>query len=138
MSRTGEDSSVGALTARDWLLVDAIAARVIDLLRGEPQRSSLVDARRLADALGVDRSWVYEHADELGAIRVGSGPKPRLRFDRDRALEAFACYASKRSQGSNASAGAKSDDPGKRRRGRLPNHLPEPGSVLAVRPQRTA
>lgn len=29
----------------------------------------------------MSRTWVYEHADELGAIRLGRGPKARLRFD---------------------------------------------------------
>ena len=29
----------------------------------------------------VDRSWVYAHANELGVIRLGNGPRPRLRFD---------------------------------------------------------
>jgi hypothetical protein len=119
--------------------LDQLADRIADRLRASsPPVHRLVDAQRLADALGVRRATVYEHADELGAIRLGGGSKPRLRFDLEKAQEAFACYASKRSQGSNASAGAESDDPGKRRRGRLPNHLPEPGSVLAVRPQRTA
>jgi hypothetical protein len=43
--------------------------------------SSLVDAAELAERLGVDRSWVYEHAAELGARRLGEGSRPRLRFD---------------------------------------------------------
>lgn len=43
----------------------------------------LVDARTLARALGVDRSWVYAHAEELHAVRIGKG-RGRLRFDLDR------------------------------------------------------
>jgi hypothetical protein len=39
-----------------------------------------LDARELAQQLGVSRDWVYEHADELGASRIGSGSRPRLRF----------------------------------------------------------
>jgi hypothetical protein len=35
----------------------------------------------LAAFLAVDRSWIYAHANELGAWRLGSGPKARLRFD---------------------------------------------------------
>ena len=54
----------------------------------------LVDAQTLAGILGVTRSFVYEHADELGALRLGSGPKARLRFDVERAI---ACLASRRS-----------------------------------------
>jgi hypothetical protein len=42
---------------------------------------SLVDAVRVAEHLGVSRDFVYEHAVELGARRLGSGPRARLRFD---------------------------------------------------------
>jgi hypothetical protein len=35
----------------------------------------LVDAAGLADLLGTSRDFVYAHADELGAIRLSSGPK---------------------------------------------------------------
>ncbi len=40
----------------------------------------LVDAATVARALGVRRDWVYAHADQLGAIRLGGG-RGRLRFD---------------------------------------------------------
>ncbi len=42
--------------------------------RAEP----LVDAAEIARLHGKTRSWVYEHAGELGAVRLGSGPRPRL------------------------------------------------------------
>ncbi|HWH92906.1 MAG TPA: hypothetical protein VNT03_03515 [Baekduia sp.] len=41
----------------------------------------LVDAAAVAAMLGVTRGWVYEHATELGAVRLGAGTRPRLRFD---------------------------------------------------------
>jgi hypothetical protein len=41
----------------------------------------LLDAAAVARMLGVTRGWVYEHAAELGAIRLGAGSRPRLRFD---------------------------------------------------------
>jgi hypothetical protein len=41
----------------------------------------LLTADELAIVLGVDRGYVYEHAVELGAWRLGSGPRARLRFD---------------------------------------------------------
>jgi hypothetical protein len=44
----------------------------------------LVDAAAVAAMLGVTRGWVYEHATELGAVRLGSGTRPRLRFDPQR------------------------------------------------------
>jgi hypothetical protein len=43
----------------------------------------------LADRIGVERSWVYDNAAELGAIRLGTGDRPRLRFDVERALDAW-------------------------------------------------
>jgi hypothetical protein len=53
----------------------------------------LVDAATLAAELGVDRSWVYAHRCELGAIQLGTGAKPRLRFDLAMALEVLASTA---------------------------------------------
>lgn len=70
-------------------LVEAIARRVVELLRAEePQGRSarLVDAATLARELGVERDWVYVHAEQLGAIRLG-GPHGRLRFDRREVTE---------------------------------------------------
>ncbi len=66
-------------------LVEAIARRVVELLRAEkPQErhARLVDAATLARELGVERDWVYVNAERLGAIRLG-GPRGRLRFDRE-------------------------------------------------------
>lgn len=66
----------------DAQTVEAIARRVVEILeqRGLQQRE-LVDAAELARRLGIERSWVYTHAIELGAVKLGSGAKPRLRFD---------------------------------------------------------
>ena len=36
--------------------------------------ASLVDAAAVAAHLGVTRAYVYEHAVELGAMRLGKGP----------------------------------------------------------------
>ena len=47
----------------------------------------LVDAQELAAAIGTSRDYVYEHQAELGVIRLGTGPKARLRFDVETALE---------------------------------------------------
>ena len=41
----------------------------------------LLTATEVAVAFNVTRGWVYAHADELGAIRLGDGARPRLRFD---------------------------------------------------------
>jgi hypothetical protein len=62
--------------------VEEIARRVVALLerRGLGKRE-LVDAAELARRFGIERSWVYTHAIELGAVKLGNGAKPRLRFD---------------------------------------------------------
>lgn len=45
------------------------------------QLPELLTAAQVSAWWGVHRGWVYEHASELGAIRIGSGQRPRLRFD---------------------------------------------------------
>jgi hypothetical protein len=61
---------------------EAIARKVVELLEKRGlQRRELVDAAELAKRFGIERSWVYSHAIELGAVKLGSGAKPRLRFD---------------------------------------------------------
>lgn len=56
----------------------------------------LVDASVMAGLLGVSRAFVYEHSEELGAVRLGAGPRARLRFSPDRALERLtACSGSR-------------------------------------------
>lgn len=64
-------------------LAEAIADRLADKLEGRQAGavSELLDAAALARRLGCSRDWVYEHADALGAIRLGGGRRPRLAFD---------------------------------------------------------
>lgn len=66
-------------------LADSIGERLC-----EAQQVRLVDAATLAQELGVSRDFVYAHACDLGGERIGAGPRGRLRFDRDRALSAWA------------------------------------------------
>jgi predicted DNA-binding transcriptional regulator AlpA len=67
-------------------IIDAIVARVVEVLREEglspraSRQTAWLDAQEVARWLGVSREWVYEHAEELGASRIGTGPRPRLRF----------------------------------------------------------
>jgi hypothetical protein len=127
----------------DAAFVEAVARRVVELMRGEGVSSSssssssrgLVDAATLAAELGVTRSWVYEHRAELGAIQLGAGTKPRLRFDVQRAREAL-ISGSQRPQADIANS-AEAKRPPVRRRGRprSVDSLPQPGGVLAVRPR---
>jgi hypothetical protein len=59
---------------------ERIAALVAEAVRRDPP-ARFIDAAATARMLSVERDWVYEHAEELGAIRLG-GPRGRLRFDR--------------------------------------------------------
>jgi hypothetical protein len=73
--------------------VEAIAARVVELLRREAamHRQAAtppkLTAAELATRLGVERAWIYQHAAQLGAIRLGAGPRARLRFDAELVAE---------------------------------------------------
>ena len=73
-------------------LADALAPRVAELLArrlGEVQRADrLLDTRELAPIIGFEPEWIRAHAAELGAIRIGNGPRPRLKFDPTVALAA--------------------------------------------------
>lgn len=59
---------------------ERIAELVADAVRRDPP-ARFLDAASTARMLSVERDWVYEHAEELGAVRLG-GPRGRLRFDR--------------------------------------------------------
>jgi hypothetical protein len=60
----------------------AIAEQVAQLLRARNEEPrALLTAGQVAARFNVDRSWVYAHAHELGGVRLGSGRRPRLRFD---------------------------------------------------------
>lgn len=61
--------------------VEAIAVRVVEMLGDRPPPSRLVSAAELSRRLGISRSTVYAKAGEFGAVRIGSGPRARLRFD---------------------------------------------------------
>jgi hypothetical protein len=59
----------------------ALAQEVARLLRADTTGTNVLTADQVARRFNVARSWVYTHADELGAIRLGTGSRPRLRFD---------------------------------------------------------
>jgi hypothetical protein len=70
--------------------VRAVAHAVVELLADtQPPAGRLVDAAELARLLGVTRATVYEYAERLGAVRLGDGPRGRLRFDAERAVAAW-------------------------------------------------
>jgi hypothetical protein len=67
--------------------IEAIAVRVAELLEERRSARRLVTAAELSERLGLARSTIYEKAGELGAIRIGTGPRARLRFDPDQVVE---------------------------------------------------
>ncbi|HEY5197760.1 MAG TPA: hypothetical protein VIJ51_12120 [Solirubrobacteraceae bacterium] len=70
--------------------VEAVARRTVELLREQrPATFALVDARELAAQLGVSIDYVYAHATQLGAIRLGNGRRARIRFDLAAARDAL-------------------------------------------------
>lgn len=113
--------------------VEAVAVRVAELLSGVEPARKFVDAQTAADALGVSRRTVYEHAPELGGVRVGGA----WRFD----LAAIRCSAGNRSQVTvdaekSSRRGAKRAPATRAKRvggARLPIGLPVTGHVLPIR-----
>ena len=94
--RRDTDQQVPRLARAD---VEAIAERVIQQLREalRPQLwFGLADDAEVARHLSVHENWVYAHADELGAIRLGDGEKARLRFDLERVARAIGVIESER------------------------------------------
>ncbi len=66
----------------DRATIRAVAGEVAVLLCvAGGTTDGLLTAAQVAARFNVDRSWVYAHAEELGVVRLGSGPRPRLRFD---------------------------------------------------------
>jgi hypothetical protein len=61
--------------------VEAIAREIADLLIGRAPVRRYVDTATLAAMLGCSEEWLRDHAAELGAVRLGDGPKGALRFD---------------------------------------------------------
>jgi len=72
-----------------WLdpeLIDAVARRVLELVVEHDTGSGytqtgLLTVAEVAQRLRVSTKWVYTHQRRLGAIKLGDGPKARLRFD---------------------------------------------------------
>lgn len=91
-------------------LAEALAERIVELAL-DPEAVQFIDAIEVAHRLGVSRNWVYEHAEELGAVRVGNGSRPRLRFDVKKVSERFGSMAGSREpQRENRSAVRRGSD----------------------------
>jgi predicted DNA-binding transcriptional regulator AlpA len=66
-------------------LADRVADRVADRLApwlepGHRRPEGLISASEVARMTGMTRSWVYDHAGDLGAVPLGPGSRPRLGF----------------------------------------------------------
>lgn len=69
-----------------------VAEEVVARLGGVPQAqtaSALLTAAEVARRFGVTAGWARENADRLGAIRLGTGPKARMRFDVEKVAAAL-------------------------------------------------
>lgn len=78
-------------------------------------RGALVEASVVAEHLSVTRGYVYAHADELGARRLGSGPRARLRFSLAEIDERLSTCTAGRGSGSLEPAPQAASRPRRRR-----------------------
>lgn len=74
--------------------VEAIARRVVELMDGGQGSKDWIDAAEVARRLNVSRDYVYEHANDLDAVRIGSGPRARLRFEAAKVAARLRCSGS--------------------------------------------
>jgi hypothetical protein len=94
--RPRERQDVNGIGANDapWLhpeLIDAVARRFLELVREAGTATGadppdLLTVAEVAERLKMSPKWVYAHQRRLGVIKLGDGPKARLRFD-PRAVE---------------------------------------------------
>lgn len=117
----------------------------------ERERPVLLTAQEVARRFGVSAEWVRDHRDELGVVRLGDGPRPRLRFDAEIVVEALTrrstCKGSETEKAQTRAAGRRTTPP--RERAAAPGLLPVftldspqyeksgPGVVAATRDQAT-
>ena len=74
-------------------LADLIADRLAERLAARELAGRWLTAAEVAQRFGVSAEWVREHRVELGAVRLGDGPRGRLRFDQQRVAEALSADA---------------------------------------------
>jgi hypothetical protein len=74
--------------------IEALASRLAEVLgasasepREEGKGPRMISAAEVSKQWAVSRRWVYNHAEALGARRLGAGPRPRLRFDPEEVAE---------------------------------------------------
>lgn len=109
------------------LLADLVADRLADRLAPAGPTVGLVDAKTLAQLLGVSADFVRDHAVELGGQKLTAAAKAPWRFDVDAARARMASRApGMRPDRASAPVGK-----GGRARQRQPRR--QPGGSLAIR-----
>jgi hypothetical protein len=103
----GRNGGRASSTALDAASIEAVAQRVVELLDERKRESTLIDAAEVARRYGIARSTVYEKAGDLGAVRLGKGPRARLRFDPETVAERLGVEANGRALDEEAPRRAK-------------------------------
>lgn len=78
---TEHAASAGDVRAIAEAIADVLAERGLVVYAGPSASARVLSAREVSKLLGRSAPWVYDHATELGAIRMGNGPKARIGFD---------------------------------------------------------
>ena len=90
----------------------------------------LLTVAEVAAYVRVSEKWVRAHAEEMGVIRLGR----LLRFDPGVIREWVTCCANRNSAQLSARESNASARTATARTAAVPNRVPEPGSILRVRP----
>jgi hypothetical protein len=108
----------GQLVELAELVADALAARLAPHASG-----ALVDAAAVAARYSVTRDFVYRNVSALGGVRLGDGPRARLRFDLEEAGRRLVSCSGIRESGVAAGRVVEPGS-GRRRRGRSGTGVP--------------
>jgi hypothetical protein len=115
---------------RDSGDAELIARELVDALRNgqRPATRGLLTSEEAARLLRVDVEWVRDHRVALGAVKLGDGPKARLRFPR----ESIDAYLAARKVGPAAAPEAPTGKPraSRRRDGNAPSLSPRGQAVI--------
>ena len=116
---------------RDSDDAELIARELVDALRNmeRPATRGLLTSDEAARLLRVDVEWVRDHRVALGAVKLGDGPKARLRFPR----ESIDAYLAARKVGPAAAPEAASTGKpraSRRRDGNAPSLSPRGQAVI--------
>jgi hypothetical protein len=92
-------------------LIDGVAERVAAALSHRPAVAPLLNVKETAAMLAVTEEWVRENAEAIGVLRLGDGPRPRLRFDPDAVRRALTSRAKTEPSHCSANSGEEPREP---------------------------